>query len=505
MENQITSRKSVPHYLFVIPSLVTVILFYIWLASTGSEDQHGTTTHYYADLAGAFLNGKLSLPTKPDPRLLAAENPYNLQTRIELVRSGVEIPVDFSLYHGKYYMYWGPVPALFLIILQVFSRQPVGDFFLAFFFGMGIFLTQTSILLAIYDRYFSALPRWTLHLSILVVGLAWPVTLLRHSDDHARIYEAAIAGGQFFLLAGFLIAFHAIGSSPISNGKLVWIGLFWVMAIGSRHTLAAPILAMGVLTVYWLIRSDASFAAKAANLLSLGLPLALGGAILGWYNWARFDSIMETGFSYALTGVDVQKHSAELFSGSYILPNVYNYLFHPPLVMAQFPFVSMLKGSENPVFPFYTVPSFYYAPPMTGLLYIFPFGVFAIVPLIVLLSKLFKKHSPGNGLRSHSDLTLTWTVLNLGSSFLIAFFLIMMFFGAGMRYMGDFILLLTVLSALGFWQGYQFLWHKPFARSLYALTGAILGCISLFLSTLLAISTNSALTDLILHRFPFLK
>ncbi len=32
--------------------------------------------------------------------------------------------------------------------------------------------------------------------------------------------------------------------------------------------------------------------------------LAVGLAVLAWYNWARLDSIFETGFSYQLAGSD---------------------------------------------------------------------------------------------------------------------------------------------------------------------------------------------------------
>jgi hypothetical protein len=53
----------------------------------------------------------------------------------------------------------------------------------------------------------------------------------------------------------------------------------------------------------------------------------------------------------------------------------------------------MLKGSENPILPFYSVPKFYYAQQITGLLFMFPFAVFALVPLFAFLPNLFKGKS----------------------------------------------------------------------------------------------------------------
>lgn len=482
--------KSVQNYLFVIPSLLMLILFYAWFSSLGSGGHSGVTTYYYAYLAEAFLNGNLHLSIQPDPNLLAIDNPYNPSARIELEKLGIVTPIDFSLYEGNFYLYWGPVPALILAAIQLFShQQPIGDFFLAFAFGVGIFLAQSLLLLAVWDHYFRTLPKWTLQLSILLAGLTWPIALLRHDYDHARVYEAAIAGGQFFLISGLLMAFTAVARPSIPNWRLVSAGLLWTLAIGSRHILVAPICLMIILTAFWLIRTKAGFVAITAKFISLGLPLALGVAGLGWYNWARFGSITETGFSYALAGVDIQEHYTELFSGLYIIQNLYNYLFNPPGFMSTFPFVSMLKGGKNLILPFYMGPNFYYAQPITGLLYLFPFAVFAAVPMIALLSNLFKGNPTENLLEGKNHRLLVWITLNLSGSFFIIFWLLMIFFWAGMRYMGDFVPIMAVLSALGFWQGYWFSAQNPLAKNLYILFGIILAGVSIFISSLLAIST----------------
>jgi hypothetical protein len=93
----------------------------------------------------------------------------------------------------------------------------------------------------------------------------------------------------------------------------------------------------------------------------------------------------------------------------------------------------------------------------------------------------------------------------LSSSFLIAFLVLMVFFWTGTRYLGDFIPALTVLSVLGFWQGYQFRGHKPLTKNMYILSGVVLAIVSILMSTLLAISIDAGLTDLIINRLPFLK
>lgn len=459
------------------------MLFHTWLASYSREEESGRTTYYYSYLSQAFLQGDLHLPLQPDPQLLAMEDPYDVSARVELAKKGVSTPVDFSLYNGKFYLYWGPVPALLLSIVQVFFRGPVADFFLAFLFGVGILLAQTLLLTAVWRHYFTALPAWTYYIVLFLAGLLWPAALLRHEHNHARIYEAAIAAGQFFMIGGLWVVFIAIVKRSMPNWGLALAGVLWVLAIGSRQLLLVPISFMAGLTLFLIIRTQTAFVTKLVKLICLTLPMAMGGALLAWYNWARFGSLSETGFFYALAGVDIQKHSTELFSSSNIIQNLYNYLLTPPDLTSVFPFFSMLKGSNSPEL------AFYYVEPMTGLFYLFPFAVFAIVPpALYFLNRSSADQSANSG--EENDLgPLHWITLNLGGSFLVSFFLLMFFFWAGMRYAADFLPMLTMLSAVGFWQGYHVLRQKFPAKNYYSIAGMILSGISIVVSTLLAIST----------------
>lgn len=504
-ERKIEATQPGRNYLFVIPALFAVILFYTWFVTSGGGNQSGTTTMYYAYLAEAFLTGDLHLALKPDPQLLALDNPYDVAARIELKRSGIATPMDFSLYEEKFYVYWGPVPALLLAAIQALFGARVSDFFLAFIFCLGIFLVQSFLLLAVWERYSRTLPRWTLLLAIFLGGSLWPIALLRHYDDYARIYEAAIGAGQFFLVSGILVAFTSITRSSTSNWRFVLAGSLWVLAIGTRHVLAVPVGLMVILTGFWLLRTTRSFVEITTKLASLCLPLTLGGAALAWYNWARFGSIVETGFSYALAGVDLQGHQTELFSGSYVIQNLYNYVLRPPVLMQKFPFVAMLDGREDSILAFLPVPGFYNAQPIAGLIYIFPFAVFALVPLFAFLPDLFKRKPPEVLLENNHDGPVAWLAMVLSSSFTIAFALLLVFFWAATRYLSDFVPELFVLSVIGFWQGYQSTVHKPWTKNLYMLAGIFLAGVSILMSTFLAISIDPALIALFTKTFASLK
>jgi hypothetical protein len=479
--------------------LLLVLLFYFWLTSSGRWSNWQSPTYYYADLAKAFSQGNLYLDYTPDPRLMALPDPYDSETR-----SGIEVPVDLSLYKERFYMYWGPVPALLVAIFQPFLTSRIGDLFLVFAFVGGLFLVQSFLLVTIWDRFFHTLPEWALYMSIFLGGLTGPLMLLRHNYDPARIYEASIAGGQFFLMSGLLMAFTAVIRSSIPGWRLALAGTLWALSVGTRQILAAPIGIMAIMVVIQLVKDNSTLLTKTIKILSIGLPLALGSAGLAWYNWARFGSIRETGLYYQLAEPNLRQHYTEIFSQSYFFQNVYNYLFNPLDFTPRFPFVFMLHGNEKPVLS-YLIPEFYTAQPIVGLIYIFPFVIFVGVAILALFSNRFNGSQPEEKLPRVEGRLLTWILLTTGGSFLISFCLLTGYFWVAMRFVGDFFPTMMLFSILGFWMGYRFLDHRLLAKRWYAFVGIALAWISILISTLLVVSTNSRLINLLTRHFPFLR
>ena len=106
MKHKITPVRTTQNLLFIIPIFVGMMIFYGWLSVSGTRESSGVTSYYYSYLADAFLDGNLHLAWQPDPLLLAMDNPYDPEARAELGRLNIFIPVDFSLYDGKFYLYW---------------------------------------------------------------------------------------------------------------------------------------------------------------------------------------------------------------------------------------------------------------------------------------------------------------------------------------------------------------------------------------------------------------
>ena len=116
-------------YVFSFLTSIIVVAVYIWFISP-SLDKPGT--NYYSQLAIAFKRNQLYLPEQPSAALLSLSNPYDYTLRKD---SNVEdFPWDVSLYKGKFYIYWGPVPSLILTVLTNNRLAHFGDQYLVFAF-----------------------------------------------------------------------------------------------------------------------------------------------------------------------------------------------------------------------------------------------------------------------------------------------------------------------------------------------------------------------------------
>jgi hypothetical protein len=465
-------------------STLLVLAFYVWLISYGLWTKWPGITTYNDQLASSFSHGKLSLDLKPDPALLALPNPYDPNARV-----GLQVPTDISFYKGKFFLYFGPVPALILMIARIFVRGAIGDQYLVFSFVAGLFIIQSLLLIKIWQRFFPDIPPWLIPPSILVIGFICPIGWILSLPT---VYNAAIAGGAFFFLFGFFMAYKGLDRSSISIWSLALAAMLWVLALGSRITQILPVSFMAIMVMIWVVskyRIKDRFSRSIPVVLALGLTLAIGLAGLSWYNWARFGSIFETGITYQLAGPYLQKYQHDLFSPVYILQNIYNYLFIPPKIKSAFPFLIPIYGRLKPIISFIPLPKIYYSQEIAGYIFSSPFIVFAFIPVINLISRF--KRQPTSITSEDDQHMFTWLTAGLLGSFLVGFTFFLVFFWVAMRYFLDFIPSLVLLSIIGFWQLYRYYAGRPVGRFIYILVALGLIFISILASNLLALSINS--------------
>lgn len=416
-----------------------IFLIYVWFITYGNWTTWNRTTSYYDQLATAFDHGQLNIDLNPGAALLAAPNPYDPTHRPNF---NSEI-WDMALYKGKLYLYWGPTPAALIAPLKLFLDKKITDNYLVFFFFSGLLVFNSLILFKLWRKFYQDASAWNLLACIPLVGLILPILWCLNSP---RVYEAAVGGGQFFLMGGVFFALSAFEQqAKIDRTKLFLAGLFWVGSVGSRALNALSIIVFAGLIGFWIIKNaprQLPWTKSLPDISALLIPLMAGGLGVAWYNWARFDSPLEFGFRYTITILDLSKQSGLIFQPSYLLPNLYVYLFQPFELLSKFPFVYPTFAATEIMNRLNTVaPSIYFAGKMTGLLFCAPFLLLGLVHFL-----------PGFGLDREKDSPNNLIIGLLAGSFLVGFFSLMFFFFAQMRYLIDVISQITLLAILGYWK-----------------------------------------------------
>lgn len=451
-----------PDGLFYIALLALnagIFMIYLWFATTGLLKSMPSETNYIDLQANAFAKGQLALDVQPDPALLAFTdvNLYEPENRIS-------IPVlwDATLYKGKYYLYWGPAPALLITPIKIFYTKDLGDKLLGLLFLTGTLLFLNLILLNLWRRYFPNVPHWAVLATVAFAGLVNPMPYVL---VEGRIYEAAIIAAQFFLVGGFYFLLPALDGPTLP--RLALAGSFFIFSVGSRTTILPAIGVLSIFILIWAFRTQRQRLLPV--LLAFALPIAIGGAAYAWYNYARFGSVTEFGYRYQLTSYNLYQKIDETFAIEYIPPNLYKTLFNPLEWRDAFPHIFPTRWAGPDWLTNYK-PKMYltFTENITGLFVGSPFVLLALLAFV----------KPRHDLR--------WVILSITAVFISVFLTLQAFFFVAMRYMLDAVPTLTLLTVIGFWHGFELFKNKK----IYIAISIILLTYTLILSLLISFSGN---------------
>ena len=315
------------------PAAVTLLLlgvsaYYLFVTSAGTLASESWNTDYYDLLANGFRQGHLYVPVQPNPKLLAAPDPFDTKHISQWLW-------DASLFRGHYYMYFGPAPGLVLWAFKTITRSDthVYDQWLVLFFMLGRFYAGTALILSIMSVRNPRPANWITGMAIAVFGLASPTPYFM---ARPLIYEAAIAAGQCFLFWGLVAAFWGLVKQRWQTPLFISAGCLWGMALGSRGSLilVAPMLAAITTWAAWR-RFAYTPSATLRACAELAGPIALSLLGYGVYNHARFDDALEFGLTYQLTGRPFANLSR------FLLPNLVSYLSAEIDWSCHFPFVTV--------------------------------------------------------------------------------------------------------------------------------------------------------------------
>jgi hypothetical protein len=428
--------------LVVLGVLAVVACFYVWTATSSANpiEFGGGKTDYYNLQSDAFLHGQLSLLVQPAKKLLALPDPYdpvaNAPYRLH----------DMSLYHDRYYLPWGPTPALTLFI--PFRALGLGDMpenLAVVLFSLSGLVFSVLLLRLLLRRFLPQTPAWLEVVAVTALALSNVAPFVLRTP---AVYEVAISAGYFFVFAGlYLLASGTLADRP----SLPRLGL-GSLSLGLAGGCRPHLLLVGgaaVLCWWWLAwRKDRATRLRLAAVL--GAPLLVCVAALLIYNAARFHSPTEFGQTYQLAGVELRKK--ETFELGYIVPGLYYYLIAPARLTLDFPYFQL---PPPPAYPGH-VPAGYDGVEVTG-------GLLTNMPiLLVLLGAVPFVLTRRLRLPSGVGEVAGALVLLGGALILVLSFA---FWGTTMRYEMDFATLI-LLAALLVWLAAVAATRQPIRRVL---------------------------------------
>lgn len=472
--------------LFLLGHLWSIIfVIYVWFVTLGNFTTWNHTTHYYTQLAEAFSKGNLFVDQQPGRALMEVADPYDPAGRTPF---NDEV-WDLSLYKGKLYLYWGPVPALLMTPIQIISHKKITDNYPVFFFSAGLLIFNSLIILKLWRNFFPGVPAGNVFICIPLIGLIMPVLWAMNIPN---VYEAAIGAGQLFLMGGIYFSISIFEKRSSSSGRnLFMAGLFWACSVGSRAVNVVSVIFLAALVAFWITKKlpkPINWKKYFRAITPLFIPLIAGAIAIGWYNWARFDSPLEFGLRYQITIVNLNKEASLVFSPDYFFLNLYSYIFHPYEIISRFPFIQPAIAFDTLQKFNIALPQMYYAGRVTGLLFSAPFLVLGLVHLLPI-----NKISGKNDLSHTDQQSYHFVILLFAGTFFLGFISILFLFFGQTRYLVDVISQITLLAIIGYWQiisGSLIL--KSTQSNIFRLLANALIVITICTSILLAFSSETS-------------
>jgi hypothetical protein len=354
-EYSFDARSKTQKYLYwsMVFSVMIFCLFTGYTDHQAQRDLENDPHIVYPRMADSLMSGHLYLNAEVSPELLNSPRPYDPADR---TLKNIQHLKDYAYYNGKYYSYFGVIPALILFLPFKFITGQ----HLSASSGVLIFAALSCLALAllwqeIVRRFMRQMPfffYWLGALSFMMCsGILW---LCRHST-----YETAISSALMFSALGFWLFLKSFADSERIKLWFFLAALSFALAVGCRPTAVFISLLVPIFAWYGIRYMREENSCRVGNirysccsiLFYLAIPYALVASFLMWYNYARFGSVTDFGAFHQLTGANMKALSLANPLGK-LLKIIYGfqaYLFDMPNFSAHFPFVSLKIDAESPV------------------------------------------------------------------------------------------------------------------------------------------------------------
>ena len=285
----------------VIGAVSALGLFFFCMVSAVPADTPGYQHHHqYFELAQALASGQTSLLVKPSPELLSLDNPYDTAARTS---SGAVYLWDHAYFNGKYYVYFGVLPAI-IYYLPFYLITSGGELPNWIAVGLSFFLFSAGLVFLLFNCCRKWFPEtnqanFLLGYATLLLG-SWAIPSAQCPD----LYNVPISLGLACATWGIAFLIKATTPAKISL-SLACLGTFLL----SLTILCRPqMLIFGVIAIalaFFSLRDRKTRKTNTRIICLALIPVAIVAAMAGAYNLSRFGSPLDFGANYNLTTNDM--------------------------------------------------------------------------------------------------------------------------------------------------------------------------------------------------------
>jgi hypothetical protein len=325
------SRKQ--NVIYALSVILSVLFSYICINTsyTNAYMEYPVHRQYNKYLVDALANGRTWLDYGTPENLLKAERPYdNLYRMANGYEFDKDVMWDWAWYKGKFYCYFGVVPA---VILYLPYKLITGEY-LSNRAGVFLFTAIAIVLMASLWRF--CVKKYMPNAGFAFFTLSF-FTLFFASGLWAqirfpRVYSIAKTSGLMFALAGILLLLKSTENEKVNRLKVFFACLCFALIAGCRPNMI--FVSLLVPFVLWKYRSRKLLPFVVIPYLIAAVPLCA-------YNYVRFESIFEFGVKYNLTAYGVPADTLLNPIGKIIktFSGFVSYLFSPYEYHLNFPFV----------------------------------------------------------------------------------------------------------------------------------------------------------------------
>ncbi len=345
----------------------------VWREMRDERDYQEKEYELYAD---ALLKGHTYLDIRPPRYLTKLRNPYDRLQRDSVAHQYDEkVLWDAAYYNGRYYVYFGIVPALLSFVpYRLVTGSPLPTWRAVLMMADLMWILSFWFVYILIRKYFS---RTSFGIYLLLAGAFVPAAGVIYLAAFPVVYSVPFIYGLVFTMAGLCLWMRGFDrKGHVHRIRLAVGSLCIALTLGCRPTMILSVIL--AFPIFWEeIRKGRFFLPKKNSLLNTAaviLPFIPVGLLQMQLNKARFGSPFDFGADYNLTVSDLTKKT---FSIAKNVPALFQELLQPLHIQPQFPFISEIEvatGYQGYMFTDKMIGGFF----VLNLLALFCFWIFRI-------------------------------------------------------------------------------------------------------------------------------